>query len=106
MTYALRFLPAVEEDFLIAYRWYERKTPGLGEEFLRAFLAASKEVPRNPLLYAKIWDDFRRLLLRRFPYAMYFRIHGDEIIDLGVFHSARDPQALRAQLLEREDTAS
>jgi hypothetical protein len=42
MTYTLRFLPAVEEDALAGYRWYEQRAFGLGEEFLRMFYACAK----------------------------------------------------------------
>jgi hypothetical protein len=35
MTYVLRFLPEVEADVLKGLAWYEDKSPGLGEEFLR-----------------------------------------------------------------------
>ncbi len=34
MTYALRFLPEVEEDIISVYLWYEAKALGIGEEFL------------------------------------------------------------------------
>jgi len=51
MTYNLRFLPEVEEDVIAGYVWYEGKSPGLGEEFLRMFYASAGELPRNPLLY-------------------------------------------------------
>ena len=71
MTYTLRFLPEVEEDVLGAYAWYEGKSPGLGEEFLRMFYARAGEIHRSPLQYPRVHNEFRRCLLRRFPYAIY-----------------------------------
>ena len=76
MRRSLRFLPEVEEDALAAYAWYEGKAQGLGEEF-------------------------RRCLLRRFPYAFYFRVDGADIVGFGLFHCARDPENIRAQLQRR-----
>jgi hypothetical protein len=70
MTYVLRLLPAVEEDALTGYAWYEEKAPGLGEECLRIFYACARESARNPLLYPRVYGEFRRCLLRRFPYAV------------------------------------
>ena len=102
MTYVLRFLPDVEEDALAGYRWYEEKAQGLGEEFLRMFYAYAREIPRNPLLYPEVYREFRRRLLRRFPYAIYFRIENDKIIVFGLFHCARDPRTIRAQLRDRD----
>ena len=91
MTYPLHFFSEVEADVFSAYVWYEAKSPGLGEEFLRIFYACVKEIPENPLLYPKVCREFRRRLLRRFPYAIYFMIKDNQIIMSGLFHCARDP---------------
>ncbi len=102
MTYDLRFVPEVEGDVIAGYSWYEEKAPGLGEEFLRMFYACSAALPRNALLYQKVYGEFRRRLLRRFPYAIYFRIEGNEIIVFGLFHCARDPRTIKAKLWNRD----
>jgi hypothetical protein len=44
MNYTLRFIPEVEEDVISGYAWYESKSVGLGEEFLRVFYASSREI--------------------------------------------------------------
>jgi plasmid stabilization system protein ParE len=101
MTYALRFLPQVETDVLNGRTWYESKAPGLGEEFLRVFYASAEELARDPQVYPKVHGDFRRRLLRRFPYAIYFRIQGEYVVVFGLFHCARDPRRLRRDLGKR-----
>ena len=102
MSYALRFLPQVEADARQGRTWYEAKAPGLGEEFLRVFYACSEELGRNPQVYPKVHREFRRRLLRRFPYAIYFRIKGDQVVVFGLFHCARDPRRLRRELRARQ----
>ena len=106
MTYSLLFLPEVEEDVIAGYVWYEGKSPGLGEEFLRMFYACAGELPRNPLLYPKVHKEFRRRLLRRFPYAIYFTVEDDQIIVFGLFHCARDPRTVQKELQDREKADS
>ncbi len=103
MTYTLRFLPEVEDDAISGYSWYETKSPGLGDEFLRMFYACAGDMPRNPLLYQKVHGKFRRCLMRRFPYAIYFIINNDQIIVTGLFHCARDPRAIESQLQNRKE---
>ena len=103
MKYNLHFIPEVEEDVIGGYVWYEAKTPGLGEEFLRMFYASAAEIPWNPLLYPKVHRMFRRRLLRRFPYAIYFMIEDDQVIVFGLFHCARDPRNIKMMLREREE---
>lgn len=104
MTYTLRFLPEVEGDAINGYLWYEPKSPGLGDEFLRMFYACAGDIPRNPLLYQKVHGDFRRCLLRRFPYAIYFMINDSRIIVTGLFHCARDPRAIESNLRGRKNS--
>lgn len=104
MKYVLRFVPEIEEDVLSGYYWYEEKSFGLGEEFLRMFYACANELSRNALLYQEVHGNVRRRLLRRFPYVIYFRINESEIIVLGLFHCARDPRSIRLHLLGRDIT--
>ena len=101
MIYGLHFLPEVEEDVFSAYEWYEEKALGLGEEFLRIFYAYAGSIPQNPLLYPKVHREFRRCLLIRFPYAVYFRIVDNTIIVYGLFHCARNPRAIKTTLQNR-----
>ena len=106
MIYALRFLPEVEADVIEGYAWYEERSPGLGEDFLRLFYAYAAEIPRNPLLYTKVHGDFRRRLLRRFPYAIYFKVEPGEVTIFGLFHCARDPGTIGGYLRDREGPES
>jgi toxin ParE1/3/4 len=101
MIYTLLFLPEVEDDAINGFSWYETKSPGLGVEFLRMFYACSGDIPRHPLLYHKVHNEFRRCLLRRFPYAIYFVIKDDQVIVTGLFHCARDPRAVGSMLQSR-----
>jgi toxin ParE1/3/4 len=102
MTYALRFLPQVEADARNGRAWYDRKSAGLGVEFLRVFYACAVELTRDPEVYPRVHGDFRRRLLRRFPYAIYFRIQGEYVVVFGLFHCARDPRRLRRELGDRQ----
>ena len=102
MTYIMRFLPEVEEDIIGGYVWYEAKSQGLGEDFLRMFYAGVSEILWNPLLCPKVYNEFRRRLLRRFPYAIYFTIEDEQIIVFGLFHCARNPSTIKIKLHDRE----
>jgi len=102
MTYSLHFLPEVEQDALAGYQWYEKQSPGLGEDFLRVFYASASELPQNPLLYPQINDQFRRRLLKRFPYALYFTVENDKVIVVGLFHCARDPRGINKEIRDRK----
>ena len=59
MRYLLSSLSEVEEDAVSAYIWYEEKSKGLGEEFLRAFYASAAEIAQTHSLYPKIYKNFK-----------------------------------------------
>ena len=103
MTYELRLLPEVEEDAFSGYLWYEERSSGLGDQFLDALYAGVSTILSSPLLYRVVHQDIRRRLLGRFPYAVYFTVEGDQLLVLGVFHCARDPQSIDTELLRREE---
>jgi len=98
---SLQYLPEVEGDILSAFRWYEEKSQGLGEEFLRIAYANSEEVCANPELYREVVPGFRRRLMRRFPYAIYFRIQEGKVIVVGILHCARNPAISEKGLSDR-----
>ena len=98
MRYSLSFRLEVEDDAVSNYVWYKKKAVGLGEEFLRVFYACAREILRNPLLHQKVYKDFRRRLLKRFPYAIYFRIERRQVVIFGLFHCARSPAILKKEL--------
>jgi plasmid stabilization system protein ParE len=60
--------PEAEQDLLEAYDWYEKRRPGLGEEFLSCVDACLERIRRTPEMHAKVHEDFRRAIIRRFPY--------------------------------------
>lgn len=97
----LRFHPDVEGDLLKIYSWYEEKLVGLGDDFLQIFYSSTKLIMENPLQYSKIYKNYHRYLLRKFPYALYYIIKDNLIIVMGVFHHGRDPRMIKSTLGNR-----
>ena len=92
------FLPEASSDIADAYAWYEERAPGLGEDFLRCVEAAVLIIQRHPHLYAVAIDDFRRALIRRFPFQVFYEPLTDAIVVYAVFHCSRNPQKWRQRL--------
>jgi len=93
------YVPEVVEDLAVARDWYESRADGLGEDFLRMAYVAFSELGEFPAKHEAVYNLFRRTLLRRFPYCVYFHIAPDLITVYGVFHSSRDPHVIK-QLLD------
>lgn len=65
MAAELVLAPEAEQDVGEAYDWYEKRRPGLGEEFLGCVEACIQHVCRTPELHAKVVEEYRRAMVRR-----------------------------------------
>jgi plasmid stabilization system protein ParE len=83
--------PTAAADVEEAFTWYEQQRPGLGSEFLDAVDAALREIVGYPLRQPVIFRDLRRLLLKRFPYAVFYRVYPSAIVVVACMHGRRDP---------------
>ena len=99
--HSLRFHPEVEGDLQKIYSWYEEKLYGLGDDFLQIFYSSIELITENPLQFPKIYKNYHRYLLRKFPYALYYIVKDDLIIIMGVFHHSRDPKTIKSALVNR-----
>ena len=91
MNRQLRIRHEAVHDAIEAFSWYEAERPGLGREFEEALgstLDLLRQVPEaGPIVHR----DVRRVVLRRFPYAVYY-VLSSELIDVrAVAHTHRDP---------------
>ena len=84
--------PEAEADLVNARDWYERQRGGLGAEFLLCVEEVLERIGRTPEMHAVVYEGVRRALTRRFPYVVYYRMEGNEVVVLGIFHTSRDPR--------------
>lgn len=87
----LIFIPEARNDIEAAYSWYEEQSLGLGMDFLRCIESSFLSIQRNPLLCQVVHENYRRALVRRFPYAIFFEHDEKQIVIYAVFHCSQDP---------------
>lgn len=90
--------PEAALDISDAYGWYESHRPGLGEEFLGCIDACIQRLQRTPRMFPKVHEDYRRALVRRFPYAVFYESTDTMVTVYCVFHTSRDPNKWRQRL--------
>lgn len=88
----------VEQDLSKAYAWYESHRNGLGEEFLSCVDACIQSIRRSPELHAKVHHDYRRILVRRFPYVVFYEYLDSTVTVYCIFHASRNPNKWRKRL--------
>lgn len=96
----VRFIVTVDaqQDLTDAYDWYESRRTGLGEDFLACIDACFARIRRTPEMCAIALDNYRRALVRRFPYAIIYELTSEALTVHGVFHTARDSDTWRLRL--------
>ena len=92
MTLPLVLRAEARAEFDEAFDWYEQQRPGLGLDFMRRVQQAFDLIEQMPELHARVFEDVRCATVRRFPYAVYYRVETDQIVVLAVFHGRRDPK--------------
>ena len=85
------FRKAAAADLAEAYRRYEGEAAGLGEELLAAVHGAAAGAAEEPERYPVVRGDVRRVLVRRFPYAVFYRVRRSRVVVIAVVHHRRDP---------------
>ena len=75
-----------------ALAWYEAQSSGLGERFLAEIGHTVTRIGDHSQQFPIVFNDVHRARLRRFPYALFFRVAGDAIYVIACFHGSRDPQ--------------
>lgn len=94
----VRLKSPADLDYLQAVQWYEERQPGLGQEFDIELRALFARIQQNPNLFQKETALVRKAQMPRFKYRIYFRVEGDEIGVLAIWHPSRNPETLRRRL--------
>ena len=91
--YIIVFHPGAEQDFLEAYLWYEERSPGLGDRFIRLGERQIKLVSENPEHYPKKKAQYRESKTDVFPYLIVYKVYPDTgiVFIVSVYHTSRKP---------------
>jgi plasmid stabilization system protein ParE len=90
VTVVLR--PAAQAEFDEAFDWYEQQRAGLGPQFAASVQDTLDRLAVMPQVHSPVFKDLRRAGVRRFPYAIYYRIEATQVVVIAVFHMKRDPK--------------
>jgi plasmid stabilization system protein ParE len=88
------FISDAKNDILQSYLWYEKQATGLGIEFSECIEEALSKLSKQPLNYPIVHDTYRRILIHRFPYAIFFEYikHKHQCVIYSVFHCSQSPK--------------
>lgn len=91
MNSQLRFLPEFFTDVQDAVDWYEQQQTGIGVVFQAAVAATLHRVADFPLANAQADKSTRVAIVERFPFGIFYRAVGSELLVIGLLHLHRRP---------------
>ena len=91
----VRLTPEAEADIAQVLAWYTERAGELGADFLACFEAAIRQLGQFTAIAPVVHAPFRRALLRRFPYCVFYYLHEGEAVVVGCFHAHRSPDVWR-----------
>jgi len=74
VSWRLIIRPNAEADLLKAQLWYNTQRAGLGDDFLAEVGRAVGFLAEHPEDRPVYYNGFRRLITRRFPYKLFYRV--------------------------------
>lgn len=94
----IRILGSASRDLLDGYRFYETQATGVGTYFLDTLFSDIDSLAINAGVHAIHFEKYHRLLSKRFPFAVYYRVEGDEARIYAVLDCRRRPAWIRGKL--------
>lgn len=77
-------------DIAETVRWFQEISPELLARFEAELESIYAAVLEHPQMYPTVYKNFRRALLRRFPYAVFYVVESPILLIAGVVHQSRD----------------
>lgn len=91
MPSPIRYHPLFEADVLGAAAWYDGRNADLGSAFIAHVAQAVEHLIADPARRGTGDFGVRYWPVRGFPYVIFYAVTGEELLILGVMHTAREP---------------
>ncbi len=87
----IEFHKDADEEMKATAGYYEERVTGLGVDFLNEIEQGLNRIRQFPLVWPIYEGEYRRYLLKRFPYGLIYRIDIEKIFITAVAHLRREP---------------
>ena len=94
----IRILTSANLDLIDGYWFYEKQAEGLGTYFLDTLFSDIDSLAIYAGIHSKYFEKYHRLLSKRFPFAIYYRVKNDTSLVHAVLDCRRSPAWVRKKL--------
>jgi plasmid stabilization system protein ParE len=95
----LILLQQADADIQAAFDRYENYQEGRGEVFMHHLDAAFTLLRQNPEMAPPYAGSYRRMLVRDFPYGIFYSVQPSRLVVVAVMDLRQDPETIRRKLL-------
>jgi len=96
-------LESARRSIVDGYHFYENREAGLGPYFLDSILSDLRSLQVLAGRHEIFVDDYYRLISKKFPFAIYYKVENNVGIVYAVLDCRRDPEWILKQLNRSTD---
>jgi hypothetical protein len=94
----IRILDSACQDLEDGYHFYEKQESGLGDYFIDSLFSDIDSLQIYAGIHLIFFGKCYRMLAKRFPFAVYYQMTGDEVLVFAVLDCRRSPAWDREKL--------
>ena len=98
MGFKIKILTQSKQDIWNIISWYENHQEGLGERFDSNINILFLEIAANPTHFSFYKNNFRRAVVKHFPYLVIFKIIENEIVVYTIVYGGRYPKLINKRI--------
>ncbi len=94
----VKILPSASQDLIDGYWFYEKQAEGLGTYFLDTLFSDIDSLTISTGIHPIHFGKYHRMLSKRFPFAVYYRVENKTALVYGVLDCRRSPAWIKKKL--------
>jgi hypothetical protein len=99
----IEIFESARDDLALACAFYARQGPGLGTYFLDSLSSDIEALLLFAGIHSVHFDHYHRMLFKRFPFAVYYRVAGEIVREYAVLDCRQDPQRIEDRFKREEE---
>jgi plasmid stabilization system protein ParE len=94
----IRILSSALQDLREGFEFYEKQAEGIGAYFLDSLFSDIDSLILNAGVHPVYFGGFHRILSKRFPFAIYYKVANGQAMVYAVLDCRRNPAWIRKKL--------
>ena len=95
----IKILDSARQDLLDGFDFYEKQQDGLGDYFLDSLFSDIDSLQVSAGVHSMHFGRYHRMLSKRFPFAIYYRMEENSVLVHAVLDCRRRPAWIRRRLV-------